>query len=292
MVWPAIIGAGAGLLGNLAGGLFGQANQAGQNANQWAMAQQNYNNQKEFAQHGIRWKVEDAKAAGLHPLFALSGSGATYSPSTFVPGDSSPMGDAMSRMGQDVSRAAYATMTRPERQSTQMTALQLENAGLQNDLLRSQIARNNASIGPPMPGGGVSIGDPKIVSAGGMGVYEAKPPEVINPAPGNPAVTAGPPGPQTTFYRSGDGLIPEPAKSSAAGQDTDIMNLPFIEWAIRNRALPTLAVGGDRPSMAQVRSHWPGATGVHYHPFRQRWEPLFNNEQGMTDRYINWRNRQ
>ena len=27
--------------------------------------------QKEFAQHGVRWRVEDAKAAGIHPLAAL-----------------------------------------------------------------------------------------------------------------------------------------------------------------------------------------------------------------------------
>ena len=27
--------------------------------------------QKEFAQHGVRWRVEDAKAAGIHPLYAM-----------------------------------------------------------------------------------------------------------------------------------------------------------------------------------------------------------------------------
>lgn len=37
--------------------------------------------QKEFAQHGIRWKVEDAKAAGLHPLFGAGLTGASFSPS-------------------------------------------------------------------------------------------------------------------------------------------------------------------------------------------------------------------
>lgn len=37
--------------------------------------------QKEFAQHGIRWKVEDAKQAGLHPLFGAGLTGASFSPS-------------------------------------------------------------------------------------------------------------------------------------------------------------------------------------------------------------------
>lgn len=36
--------------------------------------------QAKYAKAGIRWKVADAKAAGLHPLFALGGNTATYSP--------------------------------------------------------------------------------------------------------------------------------------------------------------------------------------------------------------------
>ncbi len=28
-----------------------------------------------FAQNSVRWRVEDAKAAGIHPLFALGGAG-------------------------------------------------------------------------------------------------------------------------------------------------------------------------------------------------------------------------
>ena len=28
-------------------------------------------NQREFAKHGIQWRVDDAKAAGIHPLAAL-----------------------------------------------------------------------------------------------------------------------------------------------------------------------------------------------------------------------------
>lgn len=36
--------------------------------------------QREFAQMGVRWRVQDAVAAGLHPLYALSSGGAAYSP--------------------------------------------------------------------------------------------------------------------------------------------------------------------------------------------------------------------
>lgn len=40
--------------------------------------------QREFAQMGVRWRVEDAKAAGLHPMYALTGGGAAFSPNPIV----------------------------------------------------------------------------------------------------------------------------------------------------------------------------------------------------------------
>lgn len=49
--------------------------------NQSKINQQNLNAQKEFAQNSIQWRVNDAKAAGLHPLAALGANGTTYTPS-------------------------------------------------------------------------------------------------------------------------------------------------------------------------------------------------------------------
>jgi hypothetical protein len=40
----------------------------------------NYEQQKEFAQNGISWKVADAKRAGIHPLAALGASTTPYTP--------------------------------------------------------------------------------------------------------------------------------------------------------------------------------------------------------------------
>ena len=36
--------------------------------------------QREFAQNGIRWKVADAEAAGIHPLYALGAQTSPASP--------------------------------------------------------------------------------------------------------------------------------------------------------------------------------------------------------------------
>lgn len=106
-------------------------------------AKMNYKMQKEFAQHGIRWKVEDAKAAGLHPLAALGVQMSGYNPVS----SSSNFGD----MGQDIGRAIDATRTGPERDEASGTLgkLALERAGLQNDLLRAQIAKLNQAGQPP-----------------------------------------------------------------------------------------------------------------------------------------------
>lgn len=85
---------------------------------------QNYLNQKEFAQMGIRWRVEDAKAAGLHPLYAVQGAGATFNPNPIV----TNFGESFSRAGQDLGRAASALLSPNEKA---VTSAQLEVAASQ-----------------------------------------------------------------------------------------------------------------------------------------------------------------
>ena len=60
---------------------------------------QNVANQKEFAQKGVQWKVEDAKKAGLHPLYALGANTTSFSP---VPVTGSATGDAIARGASNV----------------------------------------------------------------------------------------------------------------------------------------------------------------------------------------------
>lgn len=97
--------------------------------------------QREFAQHGIRWRVEDARAAGLHPLAALGMQPASASPS-FV---SAPFVE-----GTDYGRAARAGMTGGERLGLLSEMLSIQRMGLENELLASQIARMKMD-GPPGP---------------------------------------------------------------------------------------------------------------------------------------------
>lgn len=89
----AAIGAGASLLG----GAISARNARGINASNAALS-------REFAQHGIRWRVADAKAAGLHPLSVLGSNSPSYYPSQAV-GD---MGQAVSQAGQQVAQGVLA----------------------------------------------------------------------------------------------------------------------------------------------------------------------------------------
>ncbi|AXH77176.1 MAG: DNA pilot protein [Microviridae sp.] len=79
--------------------------------------------QKEYAQNGIQWRVADAKKAGIHPLYALGANTPTYTP-------------------VDMSQPPVNYNIRNPYESYQvgaMQAAQIENAELQNELLRSQI---------------------------------------------------------------------------------------------------------------------------------------------------------
>lgn len=111
--------------------------------------------QKEFAQHGLRWRVEDAKAAGIHPVYALGFNGPTYSPVGLGQNDTAA---GFSDAGQSIGRAIDATRTEQERQSVraQMTErLGVERMQLENDLLRAQIASYSRSA-PAFPVAGPS----------------------------------------------------------------------------------------------------------------------------------------
>lgn len=147
MVAPAIIGAAIGAGASLLGG-----RKAGKEAAE--LRRQEMELQKEFAQHGIRWRVADAKAAGLHPLYALGAQLPSFTPSFQGAGQE---GAALSEAGQNIGRAIAAGSTAQERA---LAALQLEAAqkaldeadarimALQSEAFRNMQEGNAASAFP------------------------------------------------------------------------------------------------------------------------------------------------
>lgn len=190
---PALIAAGA----NLAGSLLGARNARESFKDNVAL-------QREFAQNGIRWKVEDAKAAGVHPLYALGANTMSFSPVAVSDG----LAAGVSAMGQDIGRAVQAATTAGERasaaaDSVALRKLSIERAGLENDLLRSQIARlGQGQVGPPMPGGeatafGVRTGDVQSTE------WQYTPSKVTAARPDDSGLEAGPPTPAYKEYSFG-----------------------------------------------------------------------------------------
>lgn len=145
-----LISAGA----NLLGGMLNREQNEDFQANQNYQAEVNRQMQKDFAQQGIRWKVDDAKAAGIHPLYALGANTVSYSPVSVGGGPDTSFGSGVASAGQDLSRAFDATRTGDERSKALAGAsasLSVERAGLENELLRAQIAKLRGQVGPPMP---------------------------------------------------------------------------------------------------------------------------------------------
>ena len=282
MAFPfAAVGAALSGLGSAAGGLSGlfggksggtdwnKFNQEVQNQDRYWM--QNANLQREFAQNSIQWRVADAKAAGIHPLFAMGANMGGASPTAYIPGgDSAPvdrgdMGASLSNMGQGIGRAVAAMQSKEEREVDAMKVIQIENGHLQNELLKMQIASAQArlardQIGPPMPGVNSQFG-----------IYEPKPPEVLNRDPNAPGQTAGPTSPPNTWYQFPTGhVVSQPSKDL----NIDEASSPgWLSWMLHNRVLPFVSqrhYDAAKPS----KSHLPaGAYDWRLGPLG--WDPVY-----------------
>lgn len=168
------LGPALGAAASVVGGMFSRDAQRDANAANAAAAQQNIKLQKQFAQEGIRWKVEDARAAGIHPLYALGASTNSFAPVSVGAVPESGLGAGIANAGQDLSRAINATRTGPERiEASAISKLQMEGLALDNDIKRatyaSAVQRLQQNQNPPIP------------SVGGFEVPEANKAEERQP---------------------------------------------------------------------------------------------------------------
>ena len=235
----ALISAGA----SLAGGLLGQKS-AEKNADK------NIALQKEFAQSGIQWKVADAKAAGIHPLYALGASTHSYAPVSI----GTPLADSIGKAGQFLGRAADASSSPTTRMGVigeQAAKLQLDNMALQNQLLASQIARVNQSGRTPgvpdaeqrwlIPGQGqTALPDAKGLlshfDGGGPGIkVDPFKMQTTDPA-GVREPTAVP---DVGYTRTPSGYAPALSKDAQERMEDDWIGQ--IAHAYRNRILPMMS---------------------------------------------------
>lgn len=249
--------------------------------------------QREFAQNGVQWRVNDAKASGIHPLAALgmqgpastpiaitggsaSGSVPTAAPESAPPlspyaGNNSIAG-AMGSFGQDISRAITATATEHERLTgvqSVANALSLENQSLQNQLLAVQIAKTSgAAVGPSMP----SQRQTRMVSGQGntparTGYFEPQPNQPVISNPKSPSQEVGEM-PGVGYERTPTGWAPVQSATVKERNEDDV--IAGLIWDGRNRLLPTFQQNLNPPAHVKLD---PGEKWI-YNPFYQEYRKI------------------
>lgn len=233
-------------------------------------AEKNAALQREFAQNGITWKVKDAERAGVHPLYALGASTIGASPS-YV-GDTS-LGSGIASMGQDVGRALAATSSTAEKDNAftaAARALELEKGGLENELLRSQIARMRQQSMPSLP---TATGNPWLIDGQGDSrtvtvgpLIENNPMPRISSDPERPWAEPGAINELGYARTSSGGWAPVPSADVKQRIEDNI----FAEtaWFIRNNVLPSLGLNQSPPPVEA-----PPGTKMLFDPLRQEYRP-------------------
>lgn len=277
-----ILSAGASLLG----GFLNRSAAKDAAAQQQANFDRNIQMQQDFAQQGIRWKVADAKAAGIHPLFALGSSGASFSPVASTVGADTSMGTAMANAGQDLGRAINSTRTQSERVTAVSEAAQklsLDKMSLENQLLASQIAKINQSMTPSFP----ASNDRFLIDGQGntkvTGIERPKSliqEKAMERAPSDPGRPFSEPGAITDvgYARTAQGgYAPVPSKDVKERIEDTL--IPELLWAIRNNVLPAFGFN-EAPPRVPVPA---GYDRWKFHPFKMEYRPVRKNRYGINE---------
>lgn len=237
----------------------------------------NFAFQREMAQHGVRWRVEDAKAAGIHPLFALGANLPAGSPVQVFESEDN-FGDRLARAGQGLSRAMDATRTSGERVSARLDALMLERSELQNELLRSQIARLNQQRNPAMPSVGPNL--EMLPGQGDVPIYESKPLEVTIPHVSMPHSEPSAITDVGWAKTATGGVVPVPSKDVKERIEDNF--IPETMWAVRNLLIPNLPFVRPRtPPRDMLPS---GADHWEWSRLRQEFVPMWRRSPVTGER--------
>lgn len=233
----------------------------------------NYARQMDAANNSILWRVQDAQRAGVHPLFALGGGGASISPSMLVGGGQpgaintsgasvapaprsptgSSIGAAVRAMGQDLSRSVASTQTREERQEAQELRMydrtirhqNIDRGFLENQKLQAEIARlGRDQIGSPAAS--VSAKPGAVVRVPSQSVVGSK-----NDASREPGEIT-----DYQYQRRSDGGLNVVQSEDMKRRTED--ELPAqLDWWWRNRIAPSLTPWNKRPTKDPDPKEYP-----------------------------------
>lgn len=233
--------------------------------------------QREFAQSGIQWRVADAKAAGIHPVYALGAQTTPASPS-YVGSNAS---EHFSQMGQNLGRAAAAAMNSGQRKleqiSIQSAEADLQGKEIDNQIKARQLSQmSGAGIGPAMP----TVDGMSAELLGQGDVNGLLPPpvqlnsnSVVRADPDNPSKEGG----AITDY----GLARTATGSMALVPSKDVKEriedtfFPDMSWSLRNIYVTDSPPKPD-PSLYPLPR---GASQWKWNPLRQEFQPYYPNKK-------------
>lgn len=261
-IFSSILSAGTSILGGLMGKSSAEKSTKLQTQTNLESARLDREQQERFAREGIQWRAQDAKSAGIHPLFAMGATIPTFSPSAIgvSQGASGHMGDAMSQAGQNIGRAVSATATRAVR------ALSLERAALENELLKSRINLTNSQIGPPFPSASPGL----IPGQGASNQIIDLPQSRTSPSSTKPWQEPGAIVDQG-FAKTATGYAPVPSQDVKERIEDQI--IPEMMWNLRNYGKANIGKGSPPPN-----SWKPPGTKWSWSHLSQEWqiEPAFS----------------
>lgn len=225
--------------------------------------------QEDFAKHGIQYKVDDAKAAGINPYAAL---GASTSMPAAVTGDTSGYGVA----GQNIGRALDALNPQEQRNAeldTKIKSAQLDNQNLINAGLASELATRSSGAPPARPtldqsylvDGQGAAKRLKIVVPVGDKLIKQEPQKIT---PSDPTLAGVAPGTVNDYAFSRDpsgNLYPIPSKEVMEAQSNDMLGM--LSWNVRNRIMP--AFGYGKQYVPDTRD----GKKYRFNPWLSRYEP-------------------
>lgn len=303
-------------LGSFAGsalsGLMGFAGGSINATTSKSIAREQMRLQKEFAQNGIQWKVADAKAAGLHPLYAIGANTATYTP---VSQDSSAMGNAVADAGAYLGKAVDGAIDRATQKAIEQEnldfqrkmqfnqlALARENLRgkiLDNDYAEQQMVNSLRAQGSGNPAHPIAVSTPmgeffvnnpdqkrytsKVGSNGATALagVNLKPNDVTMSSPGSPAQGAGA-NPDYDLVRTPDGYKKIMSQAFADRTDDDV--LAKIGWHLRHDAADFLSSWGawSAPRDLDLRAY-PLPKGSPFDVRRWRFHPIYLEYMPYSD---------
>lgn len=118
-----------------------------------SLAKQQFQFQKDVATHGIQWRADDARAAGISPLVALGAQTFNPSPISAFPDPSSfSKARDLNSSGIDFSRAVNSSADETTRLQNRLLSTQIDGQEIDNAMKRSQLMRSSGPhVGPAMP---------------------------------------------------------------------------------------------------------------------------------------------